>query len=112
MASFLHGQKAKNYHRISIFGRRKYYKHRIVNTYGKPALDVNTIRQISRVTSNAREKVETNFSDRLGSVVCFYSLIFFIFSLQWIFKKYLQSVNYILMIYSNSYYSLCNANKL
>lgn len=79
MASSLYRQKAKNYHRISVFGRRQYYKHSIVNTYGKPALDVNIIRRISRFTSNAREKVETNFSDRLGSVVCFYSLVFFFF---------------------------------
>lgn len=71
-----------------------------MNTYGKPALDVNTIRQISRFTSNAREKVETNFSDRLGSVVCFYNLVFFIFFFTVDFKKKSSNhVNYFLMIY-------------
>lgn len=36
-------QEAKRSHRISVFGWRKYCKHRrLVNAFGKAALDVST----------------------------------------------------------------------
>lgn len=61
-------KRAKICHRISFLRMKKYCKHlQDISEYGKAASYARTVRWISRVNGNSREKEGTDFSDMPGS---------------------------------------------